>query len=197
MVRWLVCGATVLVGIALALPAVVASQEHSEWSTASQGMLALGVAMVILGAPLAMRMSRRLSRQNVPVSVLLPTAISAVWIALLVLEISSGLTRERDVMARSWYFLPLAIVLFWGLLSGRWWAWHAARWVSAFFGLLFVGAGAATLVWRFQPTVDSQDASQILLNSFILSTLLLAGGFFPLGRSAARAHFGIAAKPIK
>ena len=83
-----------------------------------------------------------------PKSVLVAAAIAILFLALLALEISDGLTRHGGRIARSVYVFPPVVALLWGILTHRRWAWLACRGTAFLFGLVFTGVGVVACVAR-------------------------------------------------
>jgi hypothetical protein len=116
--------------------------------------------------------------------------VNALFLGLLALEVSDGVSR-RGAIALSLFFFPPALVLFWGLVAGRRWAWRVVRWGSLLFALLYLGVSAVVCVTR--PT-DPHGPLWVWIAAVgvALGGLLLVGGFYALGRPTARRHFGMA-----
>ena len=113
--------------------------------------------------------------------------VNALFLGLFALEISTGLARQGGVVAKSLFFFPPGLLLFWGLLTRRRLAWRLARWGSLVFALLFFGVAGAVCVYR--PT-DPRGPVWIWIAcvSVVLGSIVFAGGF---GRSGGRRRDGI------
>ncbi len=190
MVPQLVGLASVLVGLGLALPAIVGWQEQGAMSPPSYAMLVPAVFLLACGSGITFLGLRRPRRCSVPASVLGAVLVNALFLALFALEISDTVARRGGIVAKSWFFFPPALILFWGLVAGRRWAWHLVRWGSLGFALLYFGVSIVACV--LQP-MDQQGPLWIWIASVgvVLGSLLLIGGFYALGLPSARRHFGV------
>ena len=121
-----------------------------------------------------------------PRSVLFVACIVIVFIALFVLEISDSLVLHHGQVARSIFFLPVAALLFWGILTRRRWAWIVTRCLSALASVLYGGVGIA--VWIV--FTHLQTGLKLWLTTVSAGLLALTlSAFLSLGRAQARAYF--------
>ena len=184
----LIGSATALIGIALAVPAVVAWREQGMWSAWSAAMLALGALLMVGGLIAVARGQQNADGRAMPASVTGALVLNAVFLALFALEISTGLTRERGVLAKSLFFFPPALAIFLGLCAARRWAWQLARALSLLGSMFFFAV--AVMVCIYQPIDDRGPVwIWIALVSVSLGSLLFAGGFHALGRPSAARYF--------
>lgn len=192
MVQWLVGLASVLVGLGLALPAIAGWQKQGMMSSPGYALLVPAGLLLACGSGAIILGLRRPRRRSVPASVLGAALVNALFLALFALEISDTVVRRDGGVAKSLFFFPPALVLFWGLVTGRRWAWHGVRWGSLGFALLYFGVSAVACV--LQPA-DRQGPVWVWIASVgvVLGSLLFVGGFYALGRPSARQYFGIAA----
>jgi hypothetical protein len=185
MLQWPVGAAIALVGLGLALPAVTSWQEQGAMSSLAYAMLVpVGILLAcgIAGVALGLGRSRRMP---LPASVLGAVLINALFLGFFALETSSGLAREGGTIARSLFFFPPALLLFWGLVAGRRWAWHAARWSGLLFALAYLGISA--VVCLLQPA--DQDGPVWIWIAAVGVVLGSFGGFHALARPSARRYF--------
>jgi hypothetical protein len=184
----LVGGATALIGLGLLVPAIVAWREQGDMPLLGVAVLVPGALLMACGAGAAALGGLRTRGRPIPASVLAALIVNAVFLALFALEISTGLARQGGVVAKSLFFFPPGVLLFWGLLGGRRWAWHLGRWSSLAFALLFLGVACA--VCAFRPT-DAHGPVWVWIAcvSAVLGSVLFVGGFCALGRSSARRYF--------
>jgi hypothetical protein len=170
---------------ALLVPASVGWWEAGEVPILGAAILVLLMGSGIGAVALRVRHARG---WPVPASVLGALVVSALFLAVFAVEISAGLAGEVGLVARSlFYFFP-GLLLFGGLLTGRQWACHVARWGSVVCALFF--AGVATLASVQQP-MDPAGPIWIWVacGSYALGSLLVVGGFYALGRPSARHYF--------
>jgi hypothetical protein len=190
LTHWLTGGATALIGLGLVIPALTGWQEQGAMSWLGWTMLVPGGLLLAWGCGAVVRGVRRPPARSIPASVLGAIVVNALFLGLFALEISTGVAREGGVVARSLFLFPPALVLFWGLLTGRRWAWRVARWGSLGFALLYFGVSILVCVLR--PS-DQHGPVWVWIASVgvVLGMLLLVGGFHALGRPSARRHFGV------
>ncbi|MBX7246008.1 MAG: hypothetical protein K1X53_10955 [Candidatus Sumerlaeaceae bacterium] len=130
------------------------------------------------------------SRGSLPASTVLGVLIAILFLSLFALEISHGIFREGGKWAKSLVAFPITVVLLYGMLSRKPWAWWAFR------ALSLAGAGwflfIASLAAVSRPH-DKHGAVWIwlLCVSLTLAALLLTA-FIGLGRDSSRRHYGIA-----
>jgi hypothetical protein len=125
-------------------------------------------------------------RTTLPISVLIVAIINIAFIGLLALESSDSYFVRGGRIARSLYVLPVAILLLYGVLNRRRWAWWATRAVAALGAAIY--AGAAVGVWVFSSHLQLGLRVWISTVSASLFMLVLSA-FFALGRRPARDFF--------
>src|SRR5262249_39135346 len=126
--------------------------------------------------------------RSIPASVMIALAVNGFFLALLALEVSDSLVRRGGAMALSLFFFPPALVLFWGLLTSRRWAWVTARGVALVFTLVYLGV--TMMVCIAQPR-DGHGRVWVWIATVGLALAsILAGSFFALGRPSARRFYG-------
>jgi hypothetical protein len=184
----LIGGASVLIGSGLILPAVVAWREQGAMPLLAYTPLLIGLLFVVCGSGAVIASFYHRSAV-VPASVLGAVAVNALFLGLLSLEISHGISRQGGVVAKSAYVFPFALALFVGLVCGQRWTWHLARWGSLGFALFYFGVSVAVCILR--PTDRHGPVwIWIALVGLALGSILLLGGFYALSRPSARLHFG-------
>jgi len=190
MTRCFVGVAAALIGLGLAIPAIVAWREQGAMPLLGYLVLVPGCLLAACGIAAAILALLRHHSATLPTSVVGAVTINALFLGLLALEISHGLSRQGGVIARSAFVFPLALALFWGLVCGQQWTWHLARWGSLLFALFYFSVSATVCVLR--PTDHHGPVWMwIAAVGVVLGSLLLFGGFFALGRPSARNHFGL------
>jgi hypothetical protein len=196
MTHRLVAATLTLLGFGFGLPAVAGWIESAEPSPAGIAMLVLGASLLAIGLT-TFPLGSRLPTRRIPGSLALALMTNALFLALFALEISHGLVREDGVIAKSLAFFPPALLIYAGMLKGRRWSWHAGRWSSLLFAILYLGVAATAAI--VQP-VDAEGGPIWLFLVLVSATLggaLWYGGFHALGRPSARLYFNIRALPTE
>lgn len=126
---------------------------------------------------------------RLPASSVVGVAVVILFLSLFVLEISHGIFNEGGVVAKSLFFLPPTLALFWGMLTRRRWALGVARAVAIAGALWFFMWGAIAVAGQYH---DQHGPVWIWLAcvSFTLGGLLVAG-FIGLGRPSTARHYGL------
>jgi hypothetical protein len=140
--------AAALIGLGLIIPAIVAWREQGAMPFLGYTVLVSGGLLVACGIAAAMLALLSQHSAPLPPSVLGAVTINALFLGLLALEISHGLSRQGGVIAKSAYVFPPALAVFWGLVSGHRWTWHLARWGSLLFALVYFSTSAAVCIFR-------------------------------------------------
>ncbi len=185
--------AAVLVGVALIAPAVVARLDKGSFDQLAVAvtvvggtLLACGLAAVALGA-------WRWRELTMPAGVRIAVVANVVFLACFALEISDGLARRGGAIHPiGWALFGPTLLLFYGLLSARRWAWWIARGVAAIAIVWFLGFAVLIPVLDLRGDdgpVPWWGRIYMICVSLTLAGIL-AGGFLSLGRLAARNYFG-------
>jgi hypothetical protein len=127
-----------------------------------------------------------------PSAVRMAVTANILFLAFFALEISDGLVRRGGAIhpVSTTLFAP-GVLLLYGLLSSRRWAWWVARGLSAVFALWFLGFIAVIPFADLhgeQGPVPWWGRVYMVGVSLILAGIL-AGAFAALGRPAARGYF--------
>ena len=116
------------------------------------------------------------------------------FLTFFALEISDGLIRQGGIipLLSSGFFLPTLLLLY-GLLWGRRWAWCTARGVAAIFTLWFLGFVA---VIPFADLRGSQGPVRwwgrvYMVGVSLMLASILACVFRALGRPDTKGYFGL------
>lgn len=187
--------AIVLVGAALALPAAVAHAENGSSTPLGIALLAMGTMFVVFGLASYIVWPRR-SRDAMPPSVRGAVMGTVIVLAFCALELSDRLVRQEGrILYWTTFLLPALAVLLFGLLAGQrwaWWAWRALAAAGALWFLVFTamipfaslhGAGGVATPWYGRLYMMAVSIAFAALSAVV---------FRSLGRSEARAHFGLA-----
>jgi hypothetical protein len=128
------------------------------------------------------------SAAKMPSSVLFVALAVILFIGLFTLEISDSLVRHHGQIARSIVFLPVALLLLWGILKRHRWAWTTTRVLSALASVFYGGVGIA--VWIFFSHL--QTGLKVWLSTVSGGLLALTlTAFLSLGHTKAGAYFRV------
>src|SRR5262245_52538292 len=130
MARWLLAGGllAVLVGVALGVPAVFVWLENGSLTEPAIGVVSLGGISIVCGLAAVVAGLLRWRGLTMPSGVRMAVLATMLFLAFFALEISDGLVRRGGAIhpLSSILFAP-TLLLFYGLLSARRWAWWIAR----------------------------------------------------------------------
>jgi len=129
-----------------------------------------------------------LEARTPPRSVLFVAVILVAFVGLLCLEVSDSFFRHDGQIARSLFVLPVVVLLLWGLVSRRRWAWLITRVVALLAAALYVATIA--VVWIAFAQMQTGARIGISVVSAILGGLVLLA-YLALGSGPARAYFRI------
>src|SRR5689334_4868663 len=195
MARWLLAGgiSAGLVGVALIVPAVANRLETGKFHDLAIVVVAVGSALIVGGLVGAVLGALKRNELTMPVGVRIAVTANIIFLACFALEISDGLTRRNGAIHPiGWTLFTPTLLLLYGLLSARRWAWWIARGVAALAIVWFLGFAVlipfANLHSEPGP-VPWWGRVYMICVSLALAGIL-AGGFLSLGRSAARSYFG-------
>jgi len=198
MGRWFLAGglAAILVGVALIVPAAVERLEKGSFNELMIGVTAVGSALILGGLVAAVGGALDWHELTMPTGVRIAVMANIVFLACFALEISDGLARRGGAIHPiGWAMFWPTLLLLYGLLSARRWAWWIARGVAAIVIVWFLGF--AVLI----PFADLRTEQgpipwwgrlYMICVSLVLAAML-SGGFFSLGATSARSYFGRAA----
>ncbi len=185
---------TVLVGVGLLLPALVARLEERATATLG-GVVVLLAGVLILGGSIALlRGFRRPGGAPMPAPVRAVVTANCLFLAFCALETSDRLLRQEGrIFYWTTFLLVPALLLLCGVFWGQRWAWWAMRVVTVVFALVFVG------VLGLVPFADlrGNDGPVPWWGRIHVAglTLLFASTsayvFYALGRAEARSYFGM------
>jgi hypothetical protein len=184
----------VLVGVALIVPAVVARLEHGSLDGLAIGVISLGGALIVCGVTAVAAGARRWRGLSMPSAVRAAVAANVLFLAFFALEVSDGLVRrDGAVHPISTTLFGPALMLLYGLLSARRWAWRVSRGVAAVFAcwfLAFIAVIPFADLRGEQGPVPWWGRVYMICVSLVLGGIL-AGAFVSLGRETARSYFGL------
>jgi hypothetical protein len=195
MARLLMVGglAAILVGVALLVPAGHAWLENGSLTELAIGVIVVGSTLIAGGLVAVVAGVRRWRELSMPSAVRAAVMANVLFLAFFALEISDGLVRRGGAIhpISCALFAP-ALLLLYGLLSARRWAWWVSRGVAGVFTLWFVGFVA---VIPFADLRGEQGPvpwwGRVYMACVSLALAgILAGAFLSLGRSTARNYFG-------
>jgi hypothetical protein len=181
-------------GVALIIPAIVGYLVRGFLDRLGIMVVSLGVFLILSGATALRCGFRKSSAPSIPAPVRAAITGNILFLSFFALEFSDGLIRQggRVFYWTSVLFLP-ALLLLYGLVSARRWAWWTARGVAAILTLWFVGflgvIPFADLRSGGEP-VPSRGRVYMIGVTLILATIM-AYVFRALGRAEARSYFGL------
>jgi len=156
-------------------------------------VLSLAVILMLAGAVMITKGRRQRVGAAVPPPVRAAILGNILFLAFFVLEFSDGLLRQhgRVFYWTSVLFVP-ALLLFYGLVSGRNWAWWTARGVAAILILWFV---AFIVIIPFGDFKRGSEVTPWYGRLYMMAFTLLLGSvvfaiFRALGSGEARRYFG-------
>ncbi len=194
MRRWLLSGglSAILIGVGLIAPTIFVLFAQSPWTSLASSVLAFAVGLIICGAA-AMAVGACQSRgPTMPSPVRMAATANMLFLAFFALEISDGLVRRGGAIhpLSSTMFAP-ALVLLYGLVSARRWAWWLARGVSAAGSLWFLGfAVAIPFVELRGPQGPVPWWGRLYMIGVSLTLAgILGSGCWSLGQETARSYF--------
>lgn len=201
MARWCLAGgiSAGLVGVALIVPGIVGWLEKGTFQGPAIAMIAVGGALVVAGLAAAVVGVTRWRELTMPTGVRIAVMANIVFLACFALEISDGLARRGGAIHPiGWTMFGPTLVLLYGLLSARRWAWWIARGVAALVIVWFLGFAVIIPFADLraeQVPVPWWGRIYMICVSLILAGML-SGGFFSLGGSPARNYFGLRAARV-
>jgi hypothetical protein len=183
----------IFVGAALLVPVFPAWLENSSLTGRAVSVVSLGGILILCGLAAVAAGVRRWRGPTMPSAVRMAVTANVLFLAFFTLEISDGLVRRGGAVhpIGSALFAPTLLLLY-GLLSARRWAWWVARGLSALFSLWFLGF-IAVIPWadlHGEPGPVPWWGRLYMIGVSLVLAGILAGGFVALGRPAARSYFG-------
>lgn len=186
--------AALLMGVAALPPVILDTLERG-------GPTSIGILVTLIGCPLtvfgvtALVMGiRRTPVSNMPSGARIVATANVLFLAFFTLELSDLLVRQNGKMIywTNFLFLP-SLILFWGLLTTRRWAWWMARGIAALGVLWFLAFSLLIPFGNIQR--DGVPASWEQRAYMICASLLFAGvltcAFWSIGRLETRSYFGL------
>ncbi|MFO0966874.1 MAG: hypothetical protein U0793_14975 [Gemmataceae bacterium] len=181
-----------LMGVGLAFPLLAAWLESDGLPTVGVALAAVSGVLILCGlSAFLVGVLRR--GPATPSGVRIAFAANLVILAFCALELSDGLVRQGGrVIYWTTFLFPPALLLFYGLVSARRWAWWTARGLTALCVLWFVGFIAVI------PFADLRGESgptpwygRIYMACVSLAfAAIFAGAYWSLGRAESRTYFG-------
>jgi hypothetical protein len=194
--RFLLAGGwlAALIGAGLAFPVVVARLETGVFTGPGIGVGSAACVSIACGVAALAAGWRRRRGPSLPGGVRAAAAADVLFLAFCALEVSDGLVRQGGrVVYWTTFLFPPALVLLYGLLSARRWAWWVSRRLAAvavvwFLGFLAVipfadlrGEGGPT------PWYGRVYAAGVT----VAFAGVAAAAYWSLGRPEVRGYFGL------
>lgn len=200
MARPLLAGGllTALLGVGLVLPVVAARLEGGAFTGLGLAVGAVGGGLLGCGAAALGAGGLRQRGPALPSGVRAAVAADGLFLAFFALELSDGLVRQDGRLVYWTNFLfPPALVLSYGLLAARRWAWWTSRALAAVGGLWFLGFVVVI------PFADLRGPGGpvpwygrvYMAGVSLVFAGIVAATFWSLGRPEARRYFGIGEPP--
>jgi hypothetical protein len=128
-----------LMGAGMSVPLATAYAESRPMTGISFSLLLFACALIVCGVAAVLGGLRQRRGSSLTSGVRVAVVANSLFLAFCVLESSDGLVRQQG---RVFYwttvlFFPALMILY-GLLSARWWAWWSARGLTAVACLLFL-----------------------------------------------------------
>ncbi|HEV7402644.1 MAG TPA: hypothetical protein VGO11_06960 [Chthoniobacteraceae bacterium] len=181
-------------GAAWLVPALAAWLERGPLGWRDCAIASVGLALILGGAIAVWWGFRDLRLASIPAPVRASIVGNGLFVSFFMLEFSDGFIRSgRSVFYwTSVLFLP-ALVLFYGQLTARRWAWRVARITTAIFTLWFVGF---LLVIPFAHLRGPGGAVPWWGRIYVASVTLAMAGisgyvFCSLGHAETKTYYGL------
>jgi hypothetical protein len=183
-----------LMGVGVIFPVAIARLVTGEFTWLSLGAGAAGCGLIVCGVVALLVGSMRPRGPAMPGGVRAALAANMLILAFCALELSDRLVRQ-DGQWIYWttFLLPLALLLFYGLLSARRWAWWTTRILAALATLWFLAFVAvipfADLHGETGPTPWYGRVYMAAVT--LVFAAIMAAAYWSLGRPEARRYFGL------
>jgi hypothetical protein len=183
-----------LMGVGVVLPVVAARLETGAFSGAGIGVGLVGCGLIAGGVTALGAGALRRRGPSMPGGVRAAVAANVLFLGFFALEFSDRLVRQGGrVVYWNAFLFPPALLLYYGLLSARRWAWWTSRGLAAVAGLWFLGFVAvipfADLRGEGGP-VPWYGRVYMACVSLVFAGIV-AGAYWSLGRPEARRYFGL------
>jgi hypothetical protein len=181
-------------GVGLVLPVVVARLESGAFTAVGVGVGSVGCGLIASGIAAFLAGGLGRGGSAMPSGVRAAVAANVLFLGFFALEFSDGLVRQGGrIVYWNTFLFPPALLLYYGLLSARRWAWWTGRGLTALSSLWFLGFVAvipfAELKGEGGP-VPWYGRVYMACVSLAFAGIL-AGAYWSLGRPEARSYFGL------
>lgn len=198
MTRFLLAGGllAVMMGAALFLPVLVDRLESGGFTTVGIGMVLVGCGLLACGVSAVLVGLRQRPASPMPSGVRAAVAVAVLFLTFFALEFSDGLVRQEGrIFYWTTVLFPPVLLVFWGLLAARRWAWWTFRGATALGSLWFLGFIAIIPFANFQADgvpVPWYGRVYMICVSFAFASVL-ARAYWSLGRPESRNYFRLGA----
>jgi len=155
------------------------------------GVASVGCVLVACGIT---ALFRRRNQTNMPSGARLVVTANVLFLAFFSLEFSDLMVRqERKIIYWTNFLFPPGLILFWGLVTTRRWAWWMSRIIAVLGVIWFLGFSLLIPFGNIRrdgvPATWDQRAFMILLSLGFASVLICA--LWSIGRPETRRYFGL------
>ncbi len=183
-----------LMGVGVVVPVAAAWLESGTLTPLGLGVGSAGCGLITCGVTALLAGAFRPRGPSLPGGVRAAVAATVLFLAFFAFEFSDRLVRQggRVVYWNAFLFLP-TLLLFYGLLSARRWAWWTTRGLaglSCLWFLAFVAVIPFADVRGEEGPVPWHGRVYMACVSLAFAGIL-AGAYWSLGRPEARGYFGL------
>jgi hypothetical protein len=185
---------TALMGAGLVIPVLFARLENGAFTALSLGVGSIGCGMIACGVMALAAGGRRQRHSSMPSGVRAAVAANVLILAFCALEFSDGLVRQDGrIVYWTTFLFPPALLVYYGLVSARRWAWWIARALAAIAGAWFLAFVALIPVadLRGEGGPVPWYGRVYMACVTLLFAGISAGAYWSLGRLEARSYFGL------
>lgn len=186
--------AGLFMGAAVIPPVLLDAVERGGLSSIGLAFAAVGCVMVVCGSVTFVTRPRQRPVTSMPSGVRLTVAANVLFLSFFSLEFSDLMVRQGGKLFywTNFLFLP-AMVLFWGLLKTRRWAWWMSRGIAAFGVLWFVGFSFLIPFGNIRKDGVPIDwvARLYMIGVSLVFASVLVCAFRAIGRPDTRSYFGL------
>lgn len=181
-------------GAASIVPVAVHALEGGGLSKLGIVIVSVGCTLMVCGLTAVLLGWRKRLASGMCSGVRIAVAANSLFLAFLALELSDRLVRQDGkVFYWTTLLLPPALLLFWGLLAARRWAWHTFRGAAVFAVLWFLGFTVLIPFISLQADgVPVPWYGRVYMAGVSLAlAAVFASAYWSLGRTDTRQYFDL------